>query len=242
MWQLNDCWPTTSWAIADYYLLRKAAYYSIRRALLPVAVGVCRKFHDWTMRPADELWKRDTGHVDLRPVFNGVEFDVWVASSRLCPVEAKVTINIISIKSGGLLKSMEKSLTVQPNGTTEVMRKFRYDEQDGDANKPFQFSQADPVVVHIMVAVDGQIVSTDVSWPDPIKYLSFEERGVEVSYSQDKRLVRIVAKKPVKGFSFSELKGVTLSDNGFDIMPGEVKEITVDGTMADRLRWMYIGK
>lgn len=25
VWQLNDCWPTTSWAIVDYYLRRKPA-------------------------------------------------------------------------------------------------------------------------------------------------------------------------------------------------------------------------
>jgi beta-mannosidase len=42
VWQLNDCWPVTSWAIVDYYQRPKPAYYVIRRALAPFAVGLAR--------------------------------------------------------------------------------------------------------------------------------------------------------------------------------------------------------
>ncbi|KAJ8473477.1 hypothetical protein ONZ45_g16279 [Pleurotus djamor] len=42
VWQLNDCWPVTSWAIVDYYLRPKLAYYSIARELAPVSVGISR--------------------------------------------------------------------------------------------------------------------------------------------------------------------------------------------------------
>ena len=34
-WQLNDCWPVTSWAICDYYLRKKPAYYAMARVLAP---------------------------------------------------------------------------------------------------------------------------------------------------------------------------------------------------------------
>jgi beta-mannosidase len=42
VWQLNDCWPVTSWAIVDYERRPKPAYYAIRRELAPVAVGLAR--------------------------------------------------------------------------------------------------------------------------------------------------------------------------------------------------------
>jgi beta-mannosidase len=42
VWQLNDCWPVTSWAIVDYYQRPKPAYYAIRRALAPFGVGLAR--------------------------------------------------------------------------------------------------------------------------------------------------------------------------------------------------------
>jgi beta-mannosidase len=32
LWQLNDCWPVTSWSIIDYQLLPKAAYYGVKEA------------------------------------------------------------------------------------------------------------------------------------------------------------------------------------------------------------------
>ena len=35
VWQLNDCWPVTSWAILDYALRPKPAYYVTRRELAP---------------------------------------------------------------------------------------------------------------------------------------------------------------------------------------------------------------
>lgn len=38
-WQLNDCWPVTSWSVLDYYLRPKAAWYSLKRLFAPIMVG-----------------------------------------------------------------------------------------------------------------------------------------------------------------------------------------------------------
>ena len=40
VWQLNDCWPVTSWAIVDSSGQPKPAYYAVKRALKPISVGV----------------------------------------------------------------------------------------------------------------------------------------------------------------------------------------------------------
>lgn len=47
IWQLNDCWPVTSWSLFDYRMRPKAAWYHVRRgfrprniALLPSAKGL----------------------------------------------------------------------------------------------------------------------------------------------------------------------------------------------------------
>lgn len=36
LWQLNDCWPVSSWSIVDYFLRPKPAYYYVKRAFSPL--------------------------------------------------------------------------------------------------------------------------------------------------------------------------------------------------------------
>jgi beta-mannosidase len=40
VWQLNDCWPVTSWALIDASGTVKPAWHAVRRALAPLAVAV----------------------------------------------------------------------------------------------------------------------------------------------------------------------------------------------------------
>jgi len=40
VWQLNDCWPATSWALIDSAGVVKPAWHAVRRALAPLAVAV----------------------------------------------------------------------------------------------------------------------------------------------------------------------------------------------------------
>ncbi|GLV57721.1 beta-mannosidase [Dictyobacter sp. S3.2.2.5] len=43
VWQLNDCYPVMSWAMVDYQLRIKPAYYSVARELALLAVGLHRQ-------------------------------------------------------------------------------------------------------------------------------------------------------------------------------------------------------
>ncbi|KAL2149213.1 hypothetical protein VTH82DRAFT_8561 [Thermothelomyces myriococcoides] len=239
VWQLNDCWPVVSWAVVDYYLVKKPAYYAIRRALAPLAVGVARKFHDWTARPADALWRRNTAHVDPRPMLTDVEFDVWVSSSRPDAVQAKVVVRFVSVRSGKELRHpIEREVLVEPNGCTELLVGYKFD----DWRTAVTTAEPEHFVIHAVLLVDGVQVSSDTSWPDPIKYLDFPDRGVLVRH-RGPHLVEVSAQRPVKGFVFSEKRGVQISDNGFDLIPGdEPKKVKVQGCVADELSWTFVGQ
>lgn len=40
VWQLNDCWPVTSWAVVDYWQRPKPAYYALKREMAPLVLGM----------------------------------------------------------------------------------------------------------------------------------------------------------------------------------------------------------
>lgn len=236
VWQLNDCWPAVSWAVADYFLVRKPAWYAIRRALQPVAVGVARKFHDWTARPADGLWRRNTGHIDPWKAVMDVEFDAWVVSSSTEPVTGNLVVRFVSIRTGEEVgERIEREVQVRPNGCTEVLVGCKFDWDGAAVAEPEHF------VIQASLWVDGEQVSSDTSWPDPLKYLDFSDRGVRVSYISQ-GLAEISVEKPVKGFVFAERQGVEVSDNGFDLIPGDQpKLVRIEGEVSE-LPWTFVGR
>jgi beta-mannosidase len=98
---------------------------------------------------------------------------------------------------------------------------------------------------HILAArlwIDGICISRDTDWPQPLKYLSFQDRGLQVT--SDKGSVRISVQKPTKNFVFEEREGVTVSDSGLDLVPGDEQIIEIHGLKENEkpLAWRYLGQ
>jgi beta-mannosidase len=70
-WQLNDCWPVTSWSVIDSGLHPKAAYYAARRFFAPVLVSFART---------------DAG------------VEVWGTNDFLHDLEARLTVRLLTFK------------------------------------------------------------------------------------------------------------------------------------------------
>jgi beta-mannosidase len=92
VWQLNDCWPVTSWAIVDYALRPKPAFYSIRRALAEQAIG-------------------------MAAAPDGVA--LWVANGRPAPLVAELLISRYGL-DGGLRGSERRALSLGANQVQEL--------------------------------------------------------------------------------------------------------------------------
>lgn len=230
VWQLNDCWPTVSWAIVDYYLVKKPAYYAIKNALKPLDVGISREYHDWT-----------SGHVDPTESFKDTKFDLWVVSDRVKSAEADIAVRFISIQTGQDARPPMKlgSVTIQPNNTTEILKDCEITGIQNNAQS-FNVAEYDPYVIYATVTIDNQLIASDTYWPQPLKYLDFENREITVKPVGDSKVV-VSAARPTKGFVFEETRGVKLSDNGFDIVPGQERVVEVTGTSIQSLRYTYIG-
>lgn len=93
VWQLNDCWPVTSWAIVDYYQRPKPAYYALKREMAPLVAGLAR-----LSSGGAEIW----------------------AVSNLSAVLA-VTLRLQSwTLDGRLLHEEQRQVVLAPNQATEL--------------------------------------------------------------------------------------------------------------------------
>ena len=159
------------------------------------------------------------------------KYEMWAVSSKLEEVTATVELRYISVKSGKEIKDpvIKKHVKIVPNGTTNIL------EGVIDNVKEEQHALA------ARLLIDGKVIARDMDWPQPLKYLSFEDRGLVVS--TDGQSIRVTAKKPVKGLVFEEREGVLLSDSGIDVAPGDEQVITVKHFRSgeEPLSWRYLG-
>lgn len=109
--QINDCWPVTSWAIVDYFLRPKPAYFTIARELLPYTVGMSRKD---VKTFADE---HTAAFFTIRSVL-----EIWATNSTLS--EKRVTLQVTSfdLDKTEWRDHWEKEVVLKPNVCTEVWK------------------------------------------------------------------------------------------------------------------------
>ncbi len=101
LWQLDDCWPVSSWAIIDYAFRPKPAYYAVKRELAPLVVGLAR--------------------------VNGDFAEVWAVNGLMKPVEARVNVSVWTL-DGKLVAEEHLKASLDANQGTELGR-MHYDEQ-----------------------------------------------------------------------------------------------------------------
>jgi beta-mannosidase len=171
----------------------------------------------------------------MKPPRGSCEYDMWVASSKSTSVNhAVVEVKFISIRTGReVLPSQRHAVDIQPNGTTVICEGVKLNDS----------SSLDAFVIFAKLLVNERVIGSDADWPQPYKYISFEkDRGIHVHLSDSRDKIEISATKPTKGLTFSERPGLSFSDNGFDVLPGEEYIIDVKGLGEhELLEWTFLG-
>jgi beta-mannosidase len=227
VWQLNDIWPGTSWALVDVDLHRKPSFYITQRALAPVVVGM------------ERVETSPPPYITMGYRAQKAALDVWAVNGSTTALDATLELTAWDIESGAQVPlpadEARRSVRLKPNQSNELTR--------------LAIPQhATTVVAAALVDGEGRKLARWVSWPEPLKFVRFKEK-LEVRATVErngagKDEVVLTADAPAKGVVVSvpieEGEDAVFADNFVDLVPGEEMRIGVEGLAGRRVqaRWL----
>jgi beta-mannosidase len=200
VWQLNDCWPVTSWSIADYQLRPKMAFWAIKRESQLITTGLKRTTKGWEAWGVNlslgnlvvdvqvKVWDARTGSLIYERVLLR-DFSLLANCSTEFPefslpenTESKVAVAAIYLVQGGMV----------------MARHVNFHEPLKDV--PFELSNN----LSINISRSGEDIWVELSATVPVKGVLLEVTGENAD-------------------------GVMWGDNGVDLVPGEMTRLPVRG-------------
>lgn len=218
VWQLNDIWPVASWASIDYFGRWKALHYAEKRMFAPVLIS-CEEIGELSERP-----------------FCIMEPGPMEVSARLCVSnETRETVQGIchwQLRSylGEVLLSGDRQVTVEPLSSLWLDKiEFTGNTRYGVQEKYFSYQ----------LEVAGEILSEGTSLFTAPKHFRFADPALSVCREGDTLIIR--AEHYAKSVEIWGSEGyVRLSDNYFDMNPGEKRVQILEGDAESfRLRSVY---
>ncbi|KAI2604548.1 glycoside hydrolase family 2 protein [Hypoxylon fragiforme] len=219
VWQINDCWPVTSWAICDYYLRPKHAYFTVKREMAPLSVGITRQEHK---RPKNKYTRVD--------IETKIQIEIWGSNLTLEDLTADCVVKAWDVETGKetYSETVNKEALILPQNQSTEIAAFEvpepYKDEGIDASRTV-------VAAYLVRRSDGVQLARYVNWPEPLKYLHLAKpRQLQAKLSEDHATVHVSAEVPIKGVALeSEDDGIKFEDNLVDIVPGEVVDVGVRG-------------
>ena len=203
-WQLNDCWPVASWSSIDYYGRWKALQYYARRFYAPILVS---------------------------PHIEDGSIKFYIVSDKTLATNATLRVRLIDL-DGKVLLEQEQEVTIDPLASKVYLDwplKKLTDAGAADTARVFVVAdlQAGGATVN---ALNGTPLSRNLIYLAPVKQIQLKPAALKVETTVEKESYKVSVSSAVLArdvyLSFGDLD-VTLSDNYFDILPGETAEITV---------------
>ncbi|KAF5322547.1 hypothetical protein D9619_000300 [Psilocybe cf. subviscida] len=230
VWQINDCWPVTSWAIADYFLRPKPAYFAIARELRPFTVGMTRKE---IKKFADE---RSAAEFTI-----ATELQIWGTNNTLEQKKVTLEVTFFNLADEAWKESWSKEVLLSANSSTELYK--------GEVvGQPVRTKLSDPPKNIIISArlLDGDVILGRYSnWPEPFKYIHFpdlSELGFKVEVSADGAAVKLSTNRPMKGIVLDVEGGeAKWTDQAIDLVPGDPQTVRVLGLKGRSVKTRFLG-
>ncbi|UNI21799.1 Beta-mannosidase [Purpureocillium takamizusanense] len=228
IWQINDCWPVSSWSLIDFYGERKLAFFATKRDSAPLALGIGRSTPELKKlkSPPPQLLGPPHDLVDKEYVY-----DVWAVNTTLQKAAVSVEVRLYDTQTGELRQTISLGNQILgANRSTELAEDCAVDDRTA--------------VQAIMRHSDGSVVSRASDWPQPLKYVTLPT-AYDIKLRVLEGRVEISSDAPVKGLELylaDEEREIRWDDNGVDVFPGDTYVVQGAGLVkGDDVRMRYYG-
>ncbi|KAH9915084.1 glycoside hydrolase [Fomitopsis serialis] len=239
VWQLNDCWPVTSWAIADFFLRAKPVYYAIKRELAPLSVGILRTVHN---NRGNDRPKQFYEFGAFRSIEATIE--VWACNSTLWPRQVKLILHFADLESSWTYQQ-ESVVTLLPNQSTELFQipcPGPPSTTSGRLGPGLTTSYTVVAAARLVDLQTGDVLARYVDWPQPFKYI--DPPRPELQFDRVGEHISVRADRPVKGLFLTaedDVANLVLwSDNALDLMPGDEQVVVARGAKDSVVKYTHI--
>ena len=223
VWQLNDIWPGTSWALVDVDFHRKPSFFITKRALAKVVVGMERVI-------TKAVHYMTTGYMPQKGAL-----EIWAVNGHVNELDAVLKLSAFDIESGKQVelpeKERERKLKLKGNQTTEITKI--------DIPTPEQTV----IVAYVDDANSGKRLARWISWPEPLKFVRFK-KDLKVEAKTEGDAIVVTSNGPVKGVVLSVLieegDDAVFDDNFLDVVPGEEIRIGVQGLEGRKIQTRFL--
>ncbi|MFC3798893.1 glycoside hydrolase family 2 protein [Cohnella sp. GCM10012308] len=211
-WMYNDCWGEVGWSIIDYYATRKIAYYYVKRAFDPIKLiirregGVARVI-GINETPVPVRLEAEAGYVS----FDGQQRETRPVAIEL-PAHSRGEVLTLPL---GERDYLQGTLAVIPRGASP---QGHGSTAPGNGASPQERGIA-PATLRTEVFRKLRISAAE------LKISSFEVRGDEASFT-------VSSDTYAHAVHFRLDDRTRLSDEYFDLLPGESRQVTVYGVDA----------
>lgn len=235
VWQMNDCWPVTSWAIVDYHLRPKHAFYAVKRELAPITIGLKRTSHtEYADKYTNAFYK--TTH----------KIEMWASNLTVEARRVCVMFKAWDVVTGRetYSKKLHDRFVLEENRSVEITEfEVPVEGKEGESKDG---EEANRTVVAAYLIENGKQVARYVNWPEPLRYAHLQvPKKLQVTLSEDGKQVGLSAEVPVKGVAvYADEDEVVFEDNCLDLVPGETVYIGVKGLekgQGDKISVRYLG-
>ncbi|MFA6172178.1 MAG: glycoside hydrolase family 2 protein [Kiritimatiellales bacterium] len=202
LWMYNECWPCSNWANVDFYGAMKPAYWMEKTLFAPLAVTIKRIHKNFTLHLMNDTLKNASGPVKV--CLMDIHGKVfWKETLKgICPANSAVK-----------LKSYAPSKVKGENCFLRM--EWKAGKEKLSANYfPQLFKD---------VAFEKPKLNRTAS--KPVKVSGGWKTAVKISSENYVRFVYI-------DIPLRQVRDVTLSDNYFDLIPGEVRTVELVSRQA----------